>query len=148
MKSIEQEHKDKYMQNKLRDCFPPDPQYCINKIFEVLSLIEVKDQLESAPQRIGLENRISLAFSHTNTLLKAINEFNSEFSKRGLQDIHVYNKIDDSTYPLTKLKEYFSSMSKSPINLQDAYAYADSAEKHILDLIKHATYLDSEYLNR
>jgi hypothetical protein len=73
---MEQKHKDKYMQNKLRDNFPADPQYCIGKLFEAINLIDVEDQEESLPQRIGRETRIHLAFSHAETLIKAINKFN------------------------------------------------------------------------
>lgn len=145
MKSMEQKHKDKYMQNKLRDYFPPDPQYCIGKIFESINLIDVKDQGESEPQRIGRETRISLAFSHSDTLIKAINQFNEEFTKRGLDDVYVSIEIEHSKYPLEKLKKYFSPTSESSIDSKDARAYADSAEKHILELVKHAKNLDSAY---
>lgn len=145
MKSMEQEHKDKYMQNKLRDCFPIDPQYCIGKIVEAVNLIDAKDQGESEPQRIGREGRISLAFSHAETLIKSIDKFDGEFTERGLQDVNVRIEIKDSKYPLERLKEYFSPASKSLINSQDARAYADSAEKHILGLITHAENLDKEY---
>jgi len=145
MKSMEQKHKDKYMQNKLRDNFPTDPQYCIGKLFEAINLIDVEDQEESLPQRIGRETRIHLAFSHAETLIKAINKFKGEFTKRGLQDVYVSIEIEHSKYPLEKLKKYFSSTSESSINSQDARAYADSAEKHILELVTHAQNLDSEY---
>ena len=147
MKLMEQEHKDKYMENKLRDCFPADPQYCIGKIFEAIILIDVKNQGESEPQRIGRENGISLAFSHLKTLIEAINKFNEEFTKRGLQDTHfiVSIEIEHSKYPLEKLKEYFSSTSESSINSQDARAYADSAQIHILELATSAQNLDNEY---
>ena len=145
MKSMEQKHKDKYMQNKLRDNFPADPQYCIGKLFEAINLIDVEDQEKSLQQRIGRETRIYLAFSHAETLIKAINKFKGEFTKRGLQDVYVSIEIEHSKYPLEKLKEYFSSTSESSINSQDARAYADSAEKHILDLVTHAQDLDNEY---
>ncbi len=149
MKLMEQKHKDKYMENKLRDCFPTDHQYCIGKIFEAINLIDVKSQGESEPQRIGRENGISLAFSHLKTLIEAINKFNEEFTKRGLQDIHfiVSIEIEHSKYPLEKLKEYFSSTSESSINSQDARAYADSAQIHILELATSAQNLDNEYSN-
>ena len=146
MKLKEQEHKDKYMQNKLRDCFPPDPQYCIGKIFEALNLIDVKDPGESEPQRIGREGRISLAFSNAGTLIKAVNKFDNQFTERGLLNDFVRIEIAETTYPLEKLKEYFSTRESS-INPRDARAYADSAEKHILELITHAKNLDSEYSN-
>ncbi len=145
MKSMEQKHKDKYMKTKLSDCFPTDPQYCIGKIFEAINLIDIKDQGESEPQRIGREGRISLAFSHAKTLIEAINKFKGEFTKRGLQDVYVSIEIEHSKYPLEKLKEYFSPTSESSINSQDARAYADSVENHILELVKHAQNLDSEY---
>lgn len=145
MKSMEQEHKDKYMQNKLSDCFPSDPQYCIGKIFEAINLIDAQDPEESVPQKIGRGDKISLAFSHANTLIKAVDKFNGEFTERGLQDIYVCIEINHSKYPLKKLKEYFSTTSKSSISSQDARAYADSAKKHILELITHAKNLDSEY---
>ena len=145
MKLMEQEHKDKYMQNKLRDCFPIDPNYCIGKIFEAINLIDVQGPGESLPQKIGREGGISLAFSHAETLIKAINKFNGEFTKRGLQDVYVSIEIEHSKYPLEKLKEYFSPTAESSINSQDARAYADSAEKNILELVAHAQNLDSEY---
>ncbi|MCK4814860.1 hypothetical protein KA005_03745 [bacterium] len=147
MRSMEHEHKDKYMQNKLRNCFPTDPQYCIGKIFEAINLIDAKDQGESEPQRIGREGRISLAFSHANTLIKAVDKFNGEFAERGLQEVYqnVLIEIEHSKYPLEKLEIYFDKTSKSSINSMDARAYADSAKIHILDLVECATDLDSEY---
>lgn len=149
MGSIEKEHKDKYMQNKLRECFPSDPQYCFEKIFQAINLIDNKNQRESETQRIGRESRISLAFSNAKTLIESINKFDGEIKKRGLQGddvVFVRLEIRDSKYPLEKLEEYFSPSSKSSINSQDARAYADSAREHILDLIEHAKNLDDEYM--
>jgi len=148
MRSIEKEHKDKYKQNKLRDCFPVDPQYCIGKIFEAINLIDVQGQGETVPQRIGREGRISLASSMANTLIESIIRFDGEIIKRGLQDDHVVFvrfEIENSKYPLEKLKEYFGTGSKSSINSRDARAYADSAREHTLCLIGHAKNLDDEY---
>ena len=65
MQSIEKEHKDKYKQNRLRDCFSSDAQYRIGKIFEAINSIDVQNQDETKGQRIGREGRISLALSHT-----------------------------------------------------------------------------------
>jgi hypothetical protein len=149
---MEKEHKNKYKQNKLRDCFPRDPQYCIGKIFEAISLIDIQDQGETMPQRIGREGSISLAFSHVKTLIEAVNKFGRKITERGLQDDDndiaiVRLEIEHSKYPLERLKEYFSPASKSPLNSQDARAYADSAREHILDLIKHAENLDTEYMS-
>jgi len=136
MRSIEKEHKNKYKQNKLKDCFPADSQYCFEKILQGILHI----------------NRRNLAFSHCEGLIKAIDRFKEELTKRGLQDddndiVIVHLEIRDSKYPLEKLKEYFSSESKSSINSQDARAYFDSAREHTLDLIKHTENLDAEYMN-
>jgi hypothetical protein len=136
IESMEKEHKDKYMHNKLRDCFPADPQYRFEKIFQGIAHIE----------------RRSLALSHSEDLIKAVNRFEEEITKRGLQDDDndiciVRLEIKHSQYPLEKLKEYFSSASNSTLNSQDARAYADSAEKHILDLIELAKNLDDEYMS-
>ena len=132
MRSMEKEHKAKYKQNKLKDCFPRDPQYCFEKIFQAISHID----------------RISLGLSHSDGLIKAIDKFDGEITKRGLKDddvVFVRLEIKHSKYPLEKLKKYFGSGPKSSLNSQDARAYADSAREHILDLIKHAEYLDGEY---
>lgn len=142
---IEKKHKDKYMKTKLRDCFPADLRYCIGKMFEAINLIQIKDQGESPAQRIGREGRVSMAFSHADTLLKAINIFNKEFAKRDIYDVYVDIEIEYSIYPLEKLKDYFNPKIESSINSQDARAYADSAEKNLLELVKHAEALDSEY---
>lgn len=145
MESIEKEHKDKYKQNKLRDCFPPDPQYCIDKVFEAINLIDVQNQGETTPQRIGRESRISLASSHTNDLIISIDKLNKELTEREVQDVSVRLDIEHSKYPLEKLKKYFEDVSKSSFNSQDARAYADSAKVHISDLIEGAKNLDDEY---
>lgn len=145
MKSIEQEHKEEYMQNKLTDCFPTDPQYCLRKIFEAINLIDAKHQEELDAQRIGRETRIRSAFSQAQTLIESINKFDLECSARGLHDVYVRIEIEHSKYPLEKLKESFSPTSKNLINSEDARAYADSAEKHILELLKQAKNLDNEY---
>jgi len=145
MESMEQEHKDKYMQNKFRDCFPPDVQYCINKMFEAINLIDAEDPEESLPQKEGRKSRIYLALNHADNLTKAINKFESEFAERGLHDVYVSLEIKHSKYPLEKLKGYFSSTVENSTNSQDARAYADSAEKHMIDLVRHAEGLDSEY---
>lgn len=145
MMLMEQEHKDKYMKNKLRDNFPADPHYCIGKIFEAINLIDVKEQGETASQSIGREGRIGLAFIHVKTLVEAIEKFNREFAKRGLQDVIVGIEIEHSKYPLEKLMEYFDTATISTINSQDARAYADSAQKHVLDLVEHADALDRGY---
>jgi len=150
IKTIEKEHKDKYMHNKLKDCFPSDSQYRISKIFEAINLIDVQDQGETVPQKIGREGRISLAFSHSKDLIEAIDRFDGEIKKRGLQGddaVFVRLEIKHSKYPLEKLKEYFIPESKSSINSQDARAYTDSAETHILDLIELAQKLDDEYMS-
>ena len=136
MRSMEKEHKDKYMQNKLRECFPNDPQYCFEKIFQGILHID----------------RRSLALSHSEDLIKAIDRFEEEITKRGLQNddndmVVVRIEIEHSKYPLEKLKEYFCPRPKSSLNWQDARAYADSAREHILDLIKHAENLDSAYMS-
>src|SRR4030042_5338486 len=150
MASIEKEHKDKYKQNKLRECFPVDPQYCIDKIFEAINLIDNENPRETASQRIGREHGISSALSNTKNLIEVIERFEGEISKRGLQDqdndiVFIRFEIEYSKYPLEKLKKYFCSRSKSSLNSQDARAYADSAEQHLLCLIKHAENLDSTY---
>ena len=145
MELMEKRHKDKYMKTKLRDFFPPDPQYCIDKIFAAINLIDVQDQEKTAPQTLGRQDTVRLALSNSETLIKAINQFNEEFTKRGLHNIYVCLEIKHSKYPLEKLKEYFAS--KNSINSQDARAYADSARIHILDLVQHAEDLDDEYSN-
>jgi len=148
MKSLEKEHKSKYMQNRFRDCFPPDAQYCIGKVFEAINLIEDQIPEETTPQRIGREGGISLALSHTKTLIDAVDRFYKEITERGLRDgdvVFIHLGIDRAKYPLEKLKEYFSPGSKSYINSQDARAYADSAREHILELVRHAEHLDNEY---
>jgi hypothetical protein len=148
--SIEKEHKNKYMQNKLSDCFPPDAKCLIDKISEAINIIEDRGQRETASQRIGRESGIRLASSNVNTLIESINKFDGEITKRDLRDydvIFVRLEIERSKYPLEKLKEYFCSRTKSSLNSQDARAYADSAREHILDLIKHAENLDGEYMS-
>lgn len=149
MGSIEKEHKDKYRQNKLRECFPSDPKYCFEKIFQAINLIDNKNPRESQTQRIGRKDRISFALSNTKDLLEAVDRFDGEIKKRGLQGddvVFVRLEIKHSKYPLERLREYFSPEPKSSINSQDARAYADSAEIHILDLIKLAKNLDDEYI--
>lgn len=144
--SIEKEHKDKYMQNKLRECFPSNPHYCFEKIFTAINLI--KAQGESVPER--LKSIISFALSNTKDLIEAVDRFDGEITQRGLQDddiVSVRLEIKHSKYPLEKLKEYFSPEPKSSINSQDARAYADSAREHIRDLIEHAENLDDEYMS-
>ena len=146
--SMEKEHKDKYKQNKLRDCFPVDPQYCFEKIFQAINLIET--HRGAVPE--GLKSRISFALSNTKDLIEAVKRFDGEITKRGLQNddndiIIVRLEIEHSKYPLERLKEYFGPGSKNSINSRDARAYADSAREHILDLIKHTENLDDEYMS-
>lgn len=145
IKSMEQKHKDRFMHSRLIGCFPADPEYCIGKVFEAINLIEAEGEEESLPQKEGRKSRIHLALTHADTLTKAIDKFESEFAERGLQDVYVSQEIEHSKYPLEKLKEYFSPTSENSINAQDARAYADSAEKHMLDLVTHAQNLDNEY---
>jgi hypothetical protein len=147
MRSMEKEHKDKYKQNKLRALFPSDPMYCCLKIFEATNLIETYKG--TVPERFG--HRISFALDKTKELIEAIEKFDREINKRELQDddvIFVRIEIERSKYPLEKLKEYFHPGSKSPLNAQDARAYADSARIHILDIVKHAESLDYEYVRK
>jgi hypothetical protein len=144
MRSMEKEHKNKYKQNKLKDCFPRAPQYCFEKIFQAISLINAHRETV----RTEFESLIGFALSNTKALIEAIDKFDSEITKRGLKDddvVFVRLEIEHSKYPLERLKEYFSPASKSLLNSQDARAYADSAREHILDLIKHAESLDGEY---
>jgi hypothetical protein len=141
MGSIEKEHKDTYMQNKLRDCFPGNPQYCFGKIFQAIGLIGVPKLPDHGE---------STALRNIEDLLEAIDRFDGEIQKRGLQDddndmVLVRLEIKCSKYPLEKLKEYFRPGSKSPLNSQDICVYADSARIHILDLIKLVGNIDYEY---
>lgn len=145
MESIEKKHKDKYMQDKLKNCFPDDLRYRIGKIFEAINLIEAQSLNETASQEIGRKEGIRLAFSHSKALIEAIEKFDVEITKRDLYEVYVYIEIERSKYPLEKIKEFFSSQPESFLNSQDARAYADSAELHILELIKHAERLDNEY---
>jgi len=144
--SMEKEHKDKYMQNKLQECFPSNPKYCFEKIFIAINLIKAQGEL--VPER--LKSIISFALSNTKDLLEAVDRFDGEITKRGLQGddvVSVRLEIEYSKYPLERLKEYFGPGSKSSINSRDARAYADSAREHMLDLIKHAKNLDDEYMS-
>lgn len=144
--AMEKEHKDKYMQNKLRECFPNGPQYCLEKIFQAINLINNHE--ESVPG--GLSSKISFALSNTKELIEAIDRFDEEITKRGLQDddiVPVRLEIKHSKYPLEKLKEYFCHGVKSSLNSQDARAYADSAKEHVLELVEYAENLDDEYMS-
>jgi len=148
MESIEKEHKDAYMQNKLRDLFPRDPMYCCLKIVEAISLIEI----HKGTVQESFGHKISFALENTKELIEAIERFDGEINKRGLQDDDadmaiVRIEMRQSKYSLEKLKEYFRIGSKSPLNWQDAYAYEDSARKNILDLIEHVKNLDAEYMS-
>ncbi|RKY09353.1 MAG: hypothetical protein DRP65_07890 [Planctomycetota bacterium] len=147
---IEKEHKDKHKQKKLRECFSCSPPYCFEKIFQAISLIDVQEQGETASQSIGREDSIVSAFRHVKTLLKAVDSFKGELTKRGLQDYGtslVRLKIEHSKYPLEKLKEYFSPDLECPLNSQDARVYADAAEKNVLSLIEQAKILDNNYMS-
>jgi len=152
MKLIYQNHKDEYKQAKLKDYFPVVPQDCIIKIFEAINLIEDQHPNETKSQRIGREDRISIAFRYSKALIEAIKNFEAEYNKRGLQYTNadcVNSELKNSKYPLEKLKEYFSfpPKTKSSLNPQDARAYADSAQEHISELIKSAERLDKIYIN-
>jgi hypothetical protein len=149
MVSIEKEHKDKHKQKKLRECFSCSPPYCFEKIFDAISLIDVQEQGETASQSIGREDSKVSAFRHVKTLLKAVDSFEGELTKRGLQDYGtslVLLKIEHSKYPLEKLKEYFSDL-KCSLNSQDARAYADSARINVVSLIEQAEILDNNYMS-
>jgi hypothetical protein len=148
MRLMEKEHKDKYKQNKIRNSFPDDPQYCFEKIFQAINLINAHG--ETALKRF--ESIISSALSNTKDLIKGIDRFDGEIAERSLQDddndiVIIRLEVKHSKYPLEKLKEYFCPRPKSSLNWQDARAYADSAREHILDLIKHAENLDSAYMS-
>ncbi len=147
MNAMEKEHKDKYMQDKLRDCLRPYPQNDIDYIFGAIEDMDNKSSEESSQEKIPKENRISRAKCAIRELIEAIDKFNGKFIERGLVDNSVGSDIRHSKYPLEKLKEYFDPTPNSSINSMDAWAYVDSAEEHILDLTKHAERLDNMYLS-
>lgn len=143
MVSIEKEHKDKHKQKKLRECFSCDHSYCFEKIFGAISLIETG-------KAAIVPDKILFALSKTKELIEAVDRFEGEITKRGLQDYDtspVRCVIERSKYPLEKLKEYFSPDLKCPLNSQDARAYADSARINVLSLIEHAEILDNNYMS-
>ena len=145
----EKEHKEKYRQYKLRDCFPADLQYCFNKIILSISLIE--EDCGTVPKLP--DHGQSTALCNAKDLLEAIDRFEGEIQKRELQDndsdmVIVRLEIKGSKYPIEKLKEYFRPYSKSHLNAQDAFAYADSAKVHMLGLIDRAKWLDYEYARK
>jgi hypothetical protein len=143
MVSIEKEHKDKHKQKKLRECFSCSPPYCFEKIFGAISLIET-GKAEIVP------GKIRFALSKTKELIEAVDKFEGEITKRGLQDYGtslVLLKIEHSKYPLEKLKEYFSPDFKCPLNSQDARVCADSAGINVLSLIEQAEILDNNYMS-
>jgi hypothetical protein len=149
MASIEKEHKNKYKNKKLSDSFPNDYQYSFGKICEAINLIDNQEG-ETLPQRIGREDGIGEAFSHSKDLLDAIDKFLKEIENRSLRGdeiTFVGFEINYSKYPLEKLNEYFRPKSKSTINSKDARAYADSAKEHFIELLKFAKKLDDLYEN-
>ncbi len=137
LKKEETEHKQKFINEKLEDCFPQIVHYYFEKIYESIS------NPDKYTPDFGLV--------HLNLIRKAINDFQKALAKRNI-DWETYLGVKDTCkdieYPISKLENFFKSIKngKSPrINKKDANIFRKDSRQHFKELIQIAHEIDEEY---
>ena len=136
LKREERAHKEKFMREKLIDCFP-NIHYHLEKIYEAAN--------SDTPER-----RI-MALVHIEWLQKAIGTFESSLAKRGIE-LETYDEIryefEFTKYPLDKLCKHFKCLKEgktSSMTHLDIRVYSDSLKQHISELMDTAKSIDEDY---
>lgn len=139
LKREEREHKEKFMSEKLTDCFPADIQYHLGKIYEAANL--------------DCSTRRAMAMVTIDVIQKAIDAFKSALAKRGIE-LDTYDLVklefEYTQYPLGKLNEHFTCLKEgrpTVMTQPDVRIYNDSLKKHFLELKGMAESIDEEYTN-
>ena len=137
LKKEEREHKEKFMGEKLANCFPSDIQYHVGKIYEAANLDH--------------PTRRTMAMVTVELLQKSIDKFKNSLAKRGVE-LDTYDSIryeyEYTKYPLEKLCVHFKCLkagTPSTMTQSDVRVYNDSLEQHIKELKSMAESIDEEY---
>ena len=137
LKKEENEHKQKFKNEKLEDCFPQIVHYYFEKIYESIS------NFEKYPPNFGLV--------HLNLIRKSIEDFQKVLAKRDI-DWETYpdikNTCGDIEYPFSKLEEFLNSIKDGKptnINGKDAVIFWENSRQHFNELIQIIREIDEEY---
>jgi len=131
LKREDREHREKFMNEKLVDCFSADIQYHLGKIYEA-------GNLDNSDRRIT-------AMISVGIFQKAIEAFKSALAKRGIElDTYGYECTEHSLDKLCKHFKCLEAGQPSPMSQLDVRVYNDSLKEHILELKKTAELIDEE----
>ncbi len=130
----EMEHREKFMQEKLSECFPPPLNYYFSKIFEA----------------IQNPKYYPLGGTHIDMISECMEKMRVLLEKRGEWGIYepINYLYELLSYPLEQLKIFFNNRPASKLNDQDAYIFGSFIKCQIKDLQQIASELDEKYMRK
>ncbi len=128
LRKEEKEHRKKFADKKLINVFQ-DTAYPLEKIFDVV----INSQSAHA----------ELAESYVDRISESIEKFKNLLKERGEPDeSYIYDYLD---YSLQRLKLYFQKVNENGFNGNDAFIFADFAQRQVEELENKARELDGKY---
>lgn len=128
LREEEMEHRKIFADKKLIDVFQ-DTAYPFEKIFDVV----INSQSAHAERAESFVDRI----------LESIEKFKNLLRERGEPDeSYIYGYLD---YSLQRLKVYFQNANEDGLNGNDAFIFADFAQRQVEELENRARELDGKY---
>lgn len=127
----EMEHREKFRDEKLTDCFPPTLGYFFSKIFEA----------------IHNPRYFSLGKMHVDLVLDCLAKMRALLDKRGEWGIHdsVNYEYELLEYPLSQLQLFFFDTASSRLSDKDAYIFTSFVQNRFKALQKMAQEIDEQY---
>ena len=126
LKDDENYHREKFMNDKLVDCFHSSLSYIFSKVKE------------------GIRNDIGRDFALSNfkSIIEAISTFEGKLKDRGEEESIEYIK-EDLSYPTEKVLHYLEG--KEGVDLRAAEIFIDYIERQVDDLKQIANEIDENY---
>ncbi len=127
----ENEHKDKFMSQKLSEIFPSTLGYYFSKISEAIH--------GSMPNELGS--------GHLKLIKDIIEQFEKALIEREVIPANDFIKYDINQlrYPISELEKYFNNQSQTNLTSEGAYIFLFFIEKHAEKLKELAIEIDEDY---
>lgn len=131
LREEEMKHRKEFQDEKLTDIFPQTLDYYCDKMYESIR--------GDMPKTFGL-GMIDLINNH-------LTEFKSALDRRGLFQAldSVKHLFDELSYPLEKVKRYFTGATDPTFNDKDALIFIFFIREHLKELRDIAKEIDADY---